>query len=70
MIKEGAIEVSSYKELFSQNLDCMMMCVTNTPIAVNIADEIYNISAKQSDTSMYRHVLGEKLIKQQEAGKQ
>ena len=32
---------------------------------VNIADEIYNISTKQTDTSMYRHVLGEKLIKHQ-----
>ncbi|SVD62989.1 uncharacterized protein METZ01_LOCUS415843, partial [marine metagenome] len=40
LVKEGAIEVSSYKELFSQNLDCIMMCVTNTPIALNIADEI------------------------------
>ena len=40
LVKEGAIEVSSYKELFNQNLDCMMMCVTNTPIAIKIANEI------------------------------
>ena len=32
---------------------------------VNIADELYNISSNQTDTSMYRQVLGEKLIKHQ-----
>jgi len=32
---------------------------------VNIADEIYNISSNQTDTSMYRQVLGEKLIRHQ-----
>ena len=48
LVKEGAIEVSSYKELFSQNLDCMMMCVTNTPIAVNIADEILTLINKKT----------------------
>ena len=48
LVKEGAIEVSSYKELFSQNLDCIMMCVTNTPIAVNIADEILTLINKKT----------------------
>ena len=48
LVKEGAIEVSSYKELFSQNLDCMMMCVTNTPIALNIADEISTLINKKT----------------------
>ena len=48
LVKEGATEVSSYKELFSQNLDCMMMCVTNTPIAVNIADEILTLINKKN----------------------
>ena len=48
LVKEGATEVSSYKELFSQNLDCMMMCVTNTPIAVNIADEILTLINKKT----------------------
>ena len=37
----------------------------NKAMIVNIADEIYNISTKRADTSMYRHVLGEKLIKHQ-----
>ena len=32
---------------------------------VNIADELYNISSNQTDTTMYRQVLGEKLINQQ-----
>jgi len=48
LVKEGAIEVSSYKELFSQNLDCMMMCVTNTPIGLNIADEISTLINKKT----------------------
>jgi 3-hydroxyisobutyrate dehydrogenase-like beta-hydroxyacid dehydrogenase len=48
LVKEGAIEVSSYNELFSQNLDCMMMCVTNTPIALNIADEISTLINKKT----------------------
>lgn len=48
LVKEGATEVSSYKELFSQNLDCMMMCVTNTPIALNIADEISTLINKKT----------------------
>lgn len=48
LVKEGAIEVSSYKELFSQNLDCIMMCVTNTPIALNIADEISTLINKKT----------------------
>ena len=32
---------------------------------VNIADELYNISSNQTDSSMYRQVLGEKLIRHQ-----
>ena len=40
LINEGAIEVFTYQELLNLNLDCLMMCVTNTPIAINIATEI------------------------------
>ena len=40
LIKEGATEVFTYKELLNLNLDCLMMCVTNTPIAINIAEEL------------------------------
>ena len=40
LINEGATEVLSYQELLNLNLDCLMMCVTNTPIAINIATEI------------------------------
>jgi len=32
---------------------------------INIADELYNISSNQNDTTMYRQVLGEKLINNQ-----
>ena len=38
---------------------------TQKSMIVNIADELYNISSNQTDTSMYRQVLGEKLIKHQ-----
>jgi len=38
---------------------------TDKAMIVNIADELYNISSNQTDTSMYRQVLGEKLIKHQ-----
>ena len=40
LIKEGASEVSTYKELLNLNLNCLMICVTNTPIAINIAEEL------------------------------
>ena len=40
LVNDGAIEVNSYKELVSLNLDCLMMCVTNTPIAMKIAEEL------------------------------
>ena len=40
LIKEGATEVFSYKELLNLNLNCLMMCVTNTPVAINIAEEL------------------------------
>jgi len=43
LIKEGATEVFSYKELLNLNLDCLMMCVTNTPIAINIAEELVSL---------------------------
>ena len=40
LVKDGAIEVSSYNEFFEKNINCLMMCVTNTPIAIQIAKEI------------------------------
>ena len=43
LVKLGATEVISYKQLFSHILDCLMMCVTNTPIANIIAKEIVSI---------------------------
>lgn len=41
LVNIGANEVSSYEELLSKNLDCIMMCVTNTPIAISIAEKIF-----------------------------
>ena len=41
IVNIGAKEVSSYVDLFSKNLDCLMICVTNTPIAITIAEKIF-----------------------------
>ena len=40
LIKDGAIEIKSYKEITNLNLDCLMLCVTNTPIALKIAKKV------------------------------
>ena len=40
LVNEGAIEVNSYNDLINHNLDCLMLCVTNTPIALSIAEQI------------------------------
>ena len=40
LVSKGATEVKSYRDLLNLNLDCLMMCVTNTPIAIKIAKEI------------------------------
>ena len=47
LINEGATEVLSYQELLNLNLDCLMMCVTNTPIAINIAKEIVSLISNE-----------------------
>ena len=41
LVNIGAKEVSSYEDLLSENLNCLMMCVTNTPIAISIAEKIF-----------------------------
>ena len=40
LITNGAIEIKSYEEITNLNLDCLMLCVTNTPIALNIARQV------------------------------
>ena len=47
LVNIGAKEVSSYEDLFSKNLDCLMMCVTNTPIAISIAEKIFPLVKNQ-----------------------
>ena len=37
LVKLGATEILNYNDLLNQNLDCLMMCVTDTPIAISIA---------------------------------
>ena len=41
LLKLGANEVSTYDEL-TNNIDCLIICVTNTKIAKAIAKEIVN----------------------------
>ena len=38
--KIGAKELKSYNEIKKQKLDCLMICVTNTPVALNVAKKI------------------------------
>ena len=40
LVKVGATEILNYNDLLNQNLDCLMMCVTDTPIAISIAKKI------------------------------
>ncbi len=40
LIKDGATEIKSYNEIINLNLDCLMLCVTNTPIALDIANKV------------------------------
>ena len=48
LVKLGAIELKSYKELKNNNLNCLMLCVTNTPIALKVANEIKNLINKKT----------------------
>ena len=42
LIKIGAKELKNYSEIKNIKIDCLMMCVTNTPIAINVANKIKN----------------------------
>ena len=43
LIKEGAKEINSYQEIKNLDLDCLMLCVTNTPIAIEIANNVSSL---------------------------
>ena len=43
IVNEGALEVKSFEELANKNLDALIMCVTNTPIAKSISEKISKI---------------------------
>ncbi len=43
LVDKGAKEVSNYKQLFDINLDCLMMCVTDTPVAIKIAEDLFSL---------------------------
>ena len=47
LLQEGAKEVDSYNDLINLNLDALMMCVTNTPIALHIAKKISPLIKKK-----------------------
>ena len=40
LVNLGAAEILNYNDLLNENLDCLMMCVTNTPVAISIAEMI------------------------------
>ena len=40
LISDGAIEIQSYDEIVNIELDCLLLCVTDTPIAIEIANNI------------------------------
>ena len=40
LVNLGAKEILNYNDLLNEEIDCLMLCVTNTPIAVNIAEII------------------------------
>lgn len=74
LVKMGANESLNYKDLLNQNLNCLMMCVTNTPIAVSIAEQILSfINANtliidltthdKSGTSKMKNIFSSKEIK-------
>ena len=43
IVKDGAKEVKSYNELCEKNLDALFLCVTNTPIAISIAEKLSDL---------------------------
>ena len=43
IVSHGAKEVKSYNELCEKNLDALFLCVTNTPIAISIAEKLSNL---------------------------
>ena len=43
IVSEGAKELDSINDFIEKNLDCLFMCVTNTPIAISIAEKLTNI---------------------------
>ena len=47
LLSLGAEEVENYENL-SKNIDCLFICVTNTPIAIEIAKKIAPMLPKDS----------------------
>ena len=43
LVREGATEVLGYKDFFDHNINCLMICVTDTPIAIKIAKELVSL---------------------------
>ena len=74
LVKLGATEILNYNDLLNQNLDCLMMCVTDTPIAISIAKKIAPMIKEglliidltthdKLGTSKMKNILSSKLIK-------
>ena len=74
LVNLGATEILNYNDLLNQNLDCLMMCVTDTPIAISIAKKIAPMIKEglliidltthdKLGTSKMKNILSSKLIK-------
>ena len=48
IVSEGAKELDSINDFAEKNLDCLFMCVTNTPIAISIAEKLTNILTEKT----------------------
>ena len=40
LVSNGAKEIKNFNEIQNIELDCLMLCVTNTPIAIQIANRV------------------------------
>ncbi len=48
IVKHGAEEVKTFEDFANKNLDAMIMCVTNTPIAKLISEKISRILSRKT----------------------
>ena len=55
LVNLGAKEILNYNDLLNENLDCLMMCVTNTPVAISIAEMIAPIIKRRIISNRFNY---------------